>query len=714
MGGAVVSIARYIALDCFLLALLAVVLTACGTASSIDSAATGPEEITVPGGIPPPGFDAQLPPPSALLSVLGGNKRTSYDEEDYIRHGNQLNSSLPLQNAAPVSNYVQFDTDWSAATGMDPADLGFCCFSFDNLSAFTRDPEVRYGWSFPPADIGTAWLALADWDLDAWVWHQCTAEGVCAVSSFDSYISPTDQLLVLVLMANAQKSSLRWIRLGPKLVTAELSIAPTSGVVPVDIEFDASASSPGVGTTVYYGFDFDEDGEFDYSGLLATTDHTETAPGLHNYTVTVRNGWGVEALAAAQFAASGPWTHSWGGSDNEAINAVVTDGQEYIYAVGSTISFGEGMDDLLVLKYNIAGDLIWAKIWGGTNWDVANAAYFADDSLYVAGLTASFGAGQNDILLQRWTPDGSLSWSRVWGGSKSDAAYALDGRPDNLYVVGDTGSYGAGGSDVVVLNCDLDGTVLWDRTWGGTDVDRAAAAEVAFNHISLVTSIHIAGHSSSYGPEASNVLYLKFKDDGTILTQRTWSGSSLQSASCLSVYGLLQDVFIGGDLSSGGDSDLLLLQVGNDEAWTWGGDGNDLAFGMFRQGDNIFVCGKTNSFHTSYAGLRLLFEPDGTLVNSLVWKSTAAANDSLTAICAFPGHGLLLGGAGAQAEGSAWSLASATLSTEPGGWSDHSVVPGEPSVETETAAAAVVDITEAVIDSGGGWTDAIVAAYPEE
>jgi hypothetical protein len=35
-------------------------------------------------------------------------------------------------------------------------------------------------------------------------------------------------------------------------------------------------------------------------------------------------------------------------------------------------------------------------------------------------------------------------------------------------------------------------------------------------------------------------------------------------------------------------------------------------------------------------------------------------------------------------------------------------------VETETAAAAVVDITEAVIDSGGGWTDAIVAAYPEE
>jgi hypothetical protein len=38
---------------------------------------------------------------------------------------------------------------------------------------------------------------------------------------------------------------------------------------------------------------------------------------------------------------------------------------------------------------------------------------------------------------------------------------------DNIYLTGETGSFGAGGDDVVLVKYDSSGVQLWNRTWGG-------------------------------------------------------------------------------------------------------------------------------------------------------------------------------------------------------------------------------------------------------
>lgn len=652
-------------------------------------------------------FAAVLPPPSELLPALGSEKHTSYSEEDYIRHGSEFNPSLPLRNAATLSHSVLFDTNWSAATGMDPAGLGFCGFAFDNLSEFSRDAEVRYGWADPPEDIGTAWLALADWDVDSWVWHQCTPAGVFAVSAFDPYVSPGGQLVAIVLMANAEKSTLRWIRLGPKLVTAELTASPDEGIAPMEVALDASGSSPGIGTTLIYMFDVDEDGEPDLEGNLATVHHTESEPGLHNYSVRVENYYGVDAIASAQCTGHGPWMHSWGASGIDSISAIVSDGQDSIYVVGTTKSYGEGQEDVLVLKYNLNGTLVWARCWGGENQDIAHAAAFADNGLYVAGETWSFGVGAFDALLQRWDADGNVAWTTTFGTSGEmdpgmTRIYSITASGNKLYLAG---SHNHIGNDyaVLVLQCNLDGTVNWGNIWMDSTYNVAYALAANYNYISQSSTLHVTG------VRTQDLLYLRYGDDGVLLSSRIWHGDFWQIGTAISAYGLFQEVFIGGWIRTNQYNDALLLTPDADTAKRWGGSGSDSISGMLRHDDNLYLCGSSDSFHSSSAGLLLKCTADSVLEDIQLFKSDSI-DDNLTSICRFPGSGYLIGGTCASADGGNWAPASDTFSDEPGTWSDVSALEGVFSGETTSPTTAALDITDAMIDVGGGESDALVAA----
>src|SRR5204863_4621133 len=75
-----------------------------------------------------------------------------------------------------------------------------------------------------------------------------------------------------------------------------------------------------------------------------------------------------------------------------------------------------------------AQDVVWLK-QGGT--DQSDLAYDADASgAFVVGLTAGPLGGQpplgiEDAYLQRYTGDGRVLWTRLWGGTSFDAAYAV-------------------------------------------------------------------------------------------------------------------------------------------------------------------------------------------------------------------------------------------------------------------------------------------------
>src|SRR4030095_533706 len=116
-----------------------------------------------------------------------------------------------------------------------------------------------------------------------------------------------------------------------------------------------------------------------------------------------------------------------------------------------------------------------------------------------------FGIPSPRIFLVKFAPDGSLVWQRIWNGitvrGLGRTGVAL-GAGDSVYV---TGVSTNNGNDAVLLKFDANGTLLWERTWGGPDSDESLAVAAGPDG-----SAYIAGTATSFGPRSSGFFVGKF------------------------------------------------------------------------------------------------------------------------------------------------------------------------------------------------------------
>ena len=172
----------------------------------------------------------------------------------------------------------------------------------------------------------------------------------------------------------------------------------------------------------------------------------------------------------------------WGGAANETGNAVAADSAGNIYITGETNSFGPHTPypTLFLTKYDTNGTLVWQRTWSNTS-ETANAiALDSAGNIYVTGNIRDAGYGTYYALLLKFNSAGGLLWERDWGVSNDfdvGNGLAVDST-GNVYLVGETQNWGAGEFDALIMKFDPSGTLLWERTWGGKNFERAYAAAV--------------------------------------------------------------------------------------------------------------------------------------------------------------------------------------------------------------------------------------------
>lgn len=170
-------------------------------------------------------------------------------------------------------------------------------------------------------------------------------------------------------------------------------------------------------------------------------------------------------LALVKFDGSGnlQWAQLAGGMDYEIGNSVQQTSDGGYVVAGTTASFFQGQD-VLLLKYDSTGTLQWSQINGGPSDDAADSVQQTSDGGYiVAGHTTSFGTGGN-VLLQKYDSSGTLQWARAGGGSASVAS--VQQAPDGGYLVAaSTASFGAGGSDILIIKTNASGDILGCGDW---------------------------------------------------------------------------------------------------------------------------------------------------------------------------------------------------------------------------------------------------------
>ena len=130
------------------------------------------------------------------------------------------------------------------------------------------------------------------------------------------------------------------------------------------------------------------------------------------------------------------------------------------------------MTDILVLKLNASGAVLWQKTYGGSNVDVAYSIQQTVDGNYiVAGCfdtTAMDDFYNGDMIILKLNPWGNVIWQKTYGGVNGERAYSIEQTADGGYVVaGESTSFGDGSRDVWVLKLDGNGNVTWQKNFGG-------------------------------------------------------------------------------------------------------------------------------------------------------------------------------------------------------------------------------------------------------
>ncbi|RQW78567.1 MAG: hypothetical protein EHM14_11635 [Methanothrix sp.] len=223
------------------------------------------------------------------------------------------------------------------------------------------------------------------------------------------------------------------------------------------------------------------------------------------------------------------WSKSYGGPYGDGVWSLAKASDGGYVLTGYTSMLGQG-SDLWLFKVDGSGNAVWQKILGGSGED---AGYYvrevSDDGYVVTGSTASLGIGEERLWLLKMDKNGSLQWSRVFGGfvsSSGDGGWSLDESGDGGYIVtGYTQSFGSGKKDLWLLKTDGDGELQWEKAFGGREDD------VGMSVVRTGDGGYVAaGRTASFGKGGDDIWLLKTDSQGTEEWNKTFGGKSDDAA----------------------------------------------------------------------------------------------------------------------------------------------------------------------------------------
>lgn len=295
------------------------------------------------------------------------------------------------------------------------------------------------------------------------------------------------------------------------------------------------------------------------------------------------------------------WTKTFGGTNIDAAYAIEENADEGYIIAGYTRSYGTASGrNLWLFRTAKNGDLIWNKTFGGNIDDEAAAVkQTLDGGFIAAGYTSSFGAGAKDVFVVRTDSAGNEVWSRAFGGTSDEEAYALEVLPDGGFIIAcATSSATAGSRDGWLIRLTSAGNILWDKKFGGLSTDGFRGVQRTSDNGFILTGWTASDGAGILG----NAWLLKTDSSGNILFSKNFGGSDADRG--LSVQQIADGGYIltGYTASTGAGLDdmyLIRTDASGNQVWakTYGSTGRDYGNAVKQTADGGFlIAGYTLSY----------------------------------------------------------------------------------------------------------------------
>lgn len=238
----------------------------------------------------------------------------------------------------------------------------------------------------------------------------------------------------------------------------------------------------------------------------------------------------------------------------------------------------------------------WERIYNRSDYDyIYSIANTPDGGFVVVGSTYSEEFQSSDILILKFALQGNLVWEKTFGGKDKERAYSVIATPDGEYVIaGITKSKGAGNEDIWLLKLDDTGNLLWDRTFGKYYEERAYSIIATPDK-----GYAVAGYNKSIGARNGLMWILKLDNNGNKQWESSYGGDKGGGTPTDVAFSIANTIdkgyIIAGytrSFGAGGD-DFLVLKLdknGNIE-WnkTYGGTKNERAKTILTNPDGEYI-----------------------------------------------------------------------------------------------------------------------------
>jgi len=327
---------------------------------------------------------------------------------------------------------------------------------------------------------------------------------------------------------------------------------------------------------------------------------------------------GNHDIYVAKYNSSGGliWVRSAGGYSGDYAHALASD-NSFVYIAGEIEGGGaiikflgspvtlqcKGSNDIFLAKYDLNGNILWAKRAGDVYDDKALGitsdnlgnificGYFNTKATF--GGTTIYGTGGNDIFVAKYDMNGNFLWVKKAGGAGRDEAKAIKCDPSgNVYVCGMFNGAATFGSqtvfapngywDMFVAKYATDGTLLWLKTAGGNYDDVAWGLTTdntgkVFVAGEFNSNINFGGYPL-YTAGSSDVFVTCYNPSGTVLWAKRAGGYGQDLARAIGSDG--NNVFITGQFGATAtfgsftktavdNQDIFIAGLNNSGQFTW-------------------------------------------------------------------------------------------------------------------------------------------------
>ena len=271
------------------------------------------------------------------------------------------------------------------------------------------------------------------------------------------------------------------------------------------------------------------------------------------------------------------WQNTFGGNGDDAANDVeVTADSGFIVAGYSYSDDGDvpnhrgttSSADFFILKLNNLGNMQWRRSFGGTGDDIPYGIRQTPDHGYaIAGYSNSIDGdvtgnhGGQDYWFVKIDSLGNLLWEKSFGGSSDDNALSFDLTTDHGFVLtGHSNSSDSdvtrnnGGADLWIVKLDSSGSLQWQHSFGGSDIDAGYSVKQTFDGGYITCGISASDDGDVSGNHGNNDCWVvKLDASGNLVWQESLGGPEEEFGASIVQTADSEYVIAGSSDGNGGD-----------------------------------------------------------------------------------------------------------------------------------------------------------------